>query len=171
MSMTVAEMADRIAGLSENVMASTVARQIRNWAQAGLFGDLALRGSGPTAAQIFEDEHLVTARLFNILGRLGLNVSHFEVVKRLLRNTPISDHPVGKSYRPGLPLVLDRYREGESDWRFILYTDTEGAIQAGGFVRDAQPHPLVEPTGPIVITIRFAAICAGLFSLPEEASA
>ncbi|MCJ2120671.1 hypothetical protein MKK65_29640 [Methylobacterium sp. J-001] len=171
MSMTVAEMAERIAGSSDGVPAGTIARQIRNWAQAGLFGDLTLRGTGPTAAQIFEDEHLVTARLFNILGRLGMNVAHFEVVKRLLNNAPLTEYPVGRAYRRGLPFVLEQFRAGQTDWRLLLYTDTEGAIQAGGFDRDAQPHPLVEQTGPIVISIRFAAICSRLFPSAEEASA
>lgn len=139
-----------------------LAGQIRNWSRNGLYGSLPTRGAGQTAPKVFAEQHVVKTRIFSILSRLGMDVTHLKIVGNLLDKTPPEVVPVGKLHEIGLPSVIEAYRSGQYDWRFRIYADEWGNIRGGGFDRHEAAHSTFRSMYPIQHTIEAPAIFAGL---------
>lgn len=172
LQLTVAEVVTKLVELGAADEA-LLAGQIRNWSRNGLYGALPTRGSGPTAPKVFDEQHVVMTRLFSILARLGMDVTHLNAVVRQLAKTPPELVTVGKANKVGLPRVIEAYKAGQTDWRFRLYADEWGNIKGGGMVRDETAHPTYRIIYPIHHTIEAPAIFGGLFTptqpeLPTE---
>lgn len=163
LQLTVAEVVTKLVelGAADEVL---LAGQIRNWSRNGLYGALPTRGAGPTAPKVFDEQHIVMTRVFSILSRLGMDVTHLKIVARLMSKTPPELVIPGKAMKVGLPSVIEAYKAGQKDWRFRLYGDEWGNIKGGGMVRDEAAHPTFRMLHPIQHTIEAPAIFGGLFT-------
>lgn len=147
---TVGQMAELLELAHPSLSAAFHARQIRGWAQAGLFPDAALRGSGRTAAQIFQRHHLVVARIYGVLAMMGMTVPQLRLVGACLKN--------GKDVRR----VVEAYAAGDHDWRFVLHLTNDGEVHGGAFVKDLKLSAMAEALAPNVIVLAPTSIFRAL---------
>jgi hypothetical protein len=147
---TVGQMAELLELAHPSLSAAFHARQIRGWAQAGLFPDAALRGSGRTAAQIFQRHHLVVARIYGVLAMMGMTVPQLRRVAGCFQNGS------------GVRRVTEAYATGDHGWRFILYLTNEGEVHGGGFFKELKPNLMTETLAPNIIVLAPASIFRGL---------
>lgn len=166
--MTAGQVAERLAiGTSEP--ASFFARQIRTWAPAGLFGDLARGGDGPTAPIYFDQYHLALARIFSALTRMGLDVRSLVKLKHCGLDT--ADRPIGRAFRSGIWHVVDEYLSGNRQWFLVVPTTESGEIYGGRYTtnpyRDPDVNIALSSLKPIELTINLEVLWRGLFDRPE----
>jgi len=138
---TVGQMAERLSVAKPSLSAAYIARQVRGWAQAGLFPDAGVRGSGRTAAQIFEEHHLVMAQIYGFLTMLGMNASQLKAVNACIQNGP------------GIKKVVSAYNSGDRDWRLFLYFTEDGEIWGGNLTKEKSYRAGVVASAPNVIML------------------
>ncbi|GEO99515.1 hypothetical protein [Methylobacterium haplocladii] len=138
---TVGQMAERLSVAKPSLSAAYIARQIRGWAQADLFPDAGVRGSGRTAAQIFEEHHLVMAQIYGFLTMLGMTGPQLKTVNACLQNgTRIKE-------------VVKAYNTGDRDWRLFLYFTEDGEIWGGKLTKQKSYSEGVVASAPNVIML------------------
>ena len=140
-SFTVGQMAERLAKAKPSFSAAYFARQIRGWAQADLFPDAGVRGSGRTAAQIFETHHVVMAQIYGFLSVLGMTAPQLKIVNACLHN--------GTDIRK----VVKAYEGGDRDWRFFLYLTEDGEVWGGKLTKDKTAHEGVQASAPNILML------------------
>lgn len=147
--MTVSEVAEKLAGTLP-LDTSYFERQIRRWAQQGLFGDLPRRGPGRTASQLFEPMHVVMAFVFGRLTRIAGEGEILNIASRImLQHRPAipvnifsADHssvevktagPLRTVRQPFAALAADFLAEPENDvlWFFVSIDTTDDRIVGG----------------------------------------
>lgn len=143
---TVGQMAEALAKAKPSLSAAYYARQIRGWAQADLFPDAGIRGSGRTAAQIFQRHHLVMSQVYGFLTVLGMTAPQLKAVNACFRN--------GFDIRA----VVDAYDGGDRDWRFVLYLNEDGDVHGGKFTKHVDINPLAQAVAPNVLFLTQSSI-------------
>lgn len=138
---TVGQMAERLAKAKPSLSAGYFARQIRGWAQADLFPDAGIRGSGRTAAQTFERHHLVMAQIYGFLTTLGMTAPQLKMVNACLQTMP------------GVKKVVEDYSSGDRDWRFFLYLNEDGEVKGGKLTKEKTYNELFSALAPNVLML------------------
>lgn len=147
---TVGQMAELLELASPKFSAAYYARQIRGWAQADLFPDAGIRGSGRTAAQVFQSHHLVEARIYGVLTMMGMTVPQLRLVQACFRNSI------------GIVNTVKSYEKGDQDWRFVLHLTNEGEVYGGKFCKELRPNRLVDALAPNIIVLAAGSIFRAL---------
>ncbi|MBA4610754.1 hypothetical protein H1W37_03765 [Stappia taiwanensis] len=171
--MTVKDMAYRLAvatGQSETLHA----RQVRHWAQHGLFGfeDLERSGDSRTASYFYNDRHLAAARLYALFTAMGWNIDQLGKVSRLIKNIGQDDAPkidIGGAWkieRNGLKVVVDAAKAGDFDWCFGVYSDERGTVHGGSMMRASAtgPSELRHSFAPVFTVIALGPLFRRLFT-------
>ena len=158
--LTVASLAERLARASEQSPAFH-ARQIRHWAQHGIFWDAFLpEGAGPTTSREFEEKHIGRALLLSVLAAQGLNVDELAVVAQIMSNLSMEDrarlYPVGTSH-PGVDMgllsAIEAMKRGEIGWFLELYRNMDGEIGGGEFTTKPNVSLILAAAYPIVMLL------------------
>lgn len=158
-SMTVADMAERLARCTGHPV-EYHARQLRHWAQRGVFDNLRLRGKGLTAAREFSEVHLARARLLAFLVGLGFGVDQLVKVVSFLSKLDFQDRDFA-SVVDATVFVVDEIKHNRPGrWRFQLKMLENGAPIDGFFTRDPKRTP---DDGIALIVIPASAVLAPLF--------
>lgn len=147
--MTVSEVAAKLAGTLP-LETSYFERQIRRWAQLGLFGDLPRKGHGRTASQLFEPMHVVMAFIFGRLTRIAGEGEILSIASRLMLQHRSSNFisvlsssrslaeiktsgPIRSEYKPFAALAADFLADNSADvlWFYLSVDTTDDRIVGG----------------------------------------
>lgn len=155
--LTVADLAERLSLASEQSV-SYHARQIRHWAQRGIFSDARIPpGAGPTASREFQPKHVGRAILLSALSAQGLNVDELAVAAVCMSNLAVSDaERLGVSYPAadaGLNAAIEAARRQEGGWFFVLYRKRNGEVGAGEFSTAPEISPILASAYPCVLAL------------------
>lgn len=168
--MTVKDMAARLASCTGQEEAH-LARQIRYWAQHGLFMfEIPERSGTETNSRFyFNDRHLAAVRLFVLFASMGWNIEQLGKVSLLIKNISREDAPKEegdgfvKIDRNGLKAVVNAAKAGDFNWHFGVYSDETGAVHGGGMMRNVEPS-MRHNLAPVFTVIALGPLFRRLFA-------
>lgn len=151
------------------------ARQIRHWAQNGIFWDATVsENAGPTAPREFEEWHLGRALLLSVLSAQGHNVDELAAAARVMSHLSAEDkarlYPLGTAYPGsdlGLLTAIEATRRGEVGWFFELYCKKDGEVGGGTFTTKPDISPIIASAYPVVTVLYVSAILPFMFGAAE----
>ena len=163
---TASEVGDRLARSHPERGAAFYTRQVRGWAQAGIFPSGQERiGDGDNAAIRYTEVDLLAARVFTHLGAIGIPWSRLGDVADTFWNLSADTAkalPKANRSRGGIGFVVEHLKAGEPGWRLRLRLDENGEVVAGCWCRgDDTTHPAWR--GAATLTIEVSRIAVGLF--------
>lgn len=175
--LTVASLAERLARASGQSPAFH-ARQIRHWAQHGIFWDAFLPAdAGPTTSREFEEKHIGRALLLSVLSAQDFDVDHLKTIAGSIMTILDAEdrarlYPIGTSYPAsdtGLIAAIEATKRGESGWFLEIYRAKDGKIGvgAGGFTTKPDISPILASLFPLVTVLNVSAFLPFMFEDAE----